>query len=458
MLRETLAHSLRSRAPLRFAPPPPVLAEIAGLLVERHGEGDAPRKSPAELKALLERLRLAHHDWDNIRAADRYDIAWVLWDGAEPPAEHATFLAAFLHWAETPWRRFQIRRIAASWADAFDPRLKSIRVVGAWLAARASQLLEPWPALAEKLDIFSLERAPLKLAENFLAADESEQACFDRLGLDKHTEASGLRLEALGAAAELVQGQVTQRPNLAARLAELSLHQPAFHPSAGVEQSEQRSARVRSIRVKIAEALLLPWQHKAPADAVKEQIIGDLLGLYGDPRIQEPVWRDLRPPATNIMRRWLKEKTIASFFHLAASKKADDRAQARMRQEFWMSYIDRIDDAWLVADSQSFAALSAPNLGYGRLVGCRPGHCALLLKIGGLTIVESSHADHECVWLAGNELAPPLYHERSHAYCPAMFTTGADFSSGYSCHEGGKWQERLRSFIARHAGICRPKA
>jgi hypothetical protein len=123
-----------------------------------------------------------------------------------------------------------------------------------------------------------------------------------------------------------------------------------------------------------------------------------------------------------------------------------------------MSYLDRIDEAWLVADSQSFAALGAPNLGYGRLVGCRPGHCALVLTSGGLTIVESSHSEHERVWLAGNELAPPLYHERSRDYCPAMFTTGADFSSGYSCHEVGKWQERLRSFIERHAGMRRTKA
>lgn len=454
IFRDTLERSLRSRPALRFAPPPPVLSDVAGLLLERHGEGDGPRKSPAELAALLERLRLARFDWDNIRAADRFDVAFVLWDGPEPPAEHEAFLTAFLHWVETPWRRFQTRRIAASWVDGFDPRLKSIRIVGAWLAARASRLLEPWPRLAEEFDIFSVERAPMKLAAIFLAADESEPACFDRLGLAAHTGAAGLRLEALGAAAALVQSWLARRPRLAARLAELSLHQPAFQLGAA---TESRWGRVRSIRVKLAEALLLPWQHEDPAEELKEQILLYLLHHYEDPWLPDTIWGDMRPLAANIMRHWLKEKAILSFFRRAGCKPADHRTQAQLRQEFWLSHIDRIDDAWLVGGPQSFASLGVPELAYGRLVGCRPDHCALLLKIGGMTIVETSDAGNERVWLAGNALAPPLYHERSRSYCPAMLTTGADFSSGYSCHDGGNWLERLHSFIERHTGNSRRK-
>jgi hypothetical protein len=445
IFRDTLERSLRSRPALRFAPPPPTLTDVAGLLLERHGEGDGPRKSPEELEALLERLRVARFDWDSIRAADRFDVAWVLWDGPEPPAEHEAFLAAFLHWVETPWRRFQARRIAGSWVDGFDPRLKSIRVVGAWLAARASQLLDPWPGLAEELDIFSLERAPAKLAGIFLAAEESERACCDRVGLTDRTAAAGLRLEALGAAAALVQRRLVKRPGLAARLMELSLHQPAFQLGAA---SASRASRVRSIRVKLAEALLLPWQHDDPAEDVTEQILFYLLRHYGDPWLTDALWGDMRPLATSIMRRWFKKKAIASFFRLAG-RKTDSRTQTQLRQEFWMAYIDRIDDAWLVGGPQSFASMGFPEPGYGRLVGCRPDHCALLLKLGGMTIVETSHAQNERVWLADNELAPPLYHERSRSYCPTMLTTGADFSSGYGCNDGRNWQERLHSFIER---------
>lgn len=455
MFRDTLEHSLRARPALRFAPPPPMVTDVAALLVGRHGDGDRPRKSPGELEALVGRLRQARFDWDRVRTADRFDAAWVLWDGPEPPAEHAAFLGAFLDWVETPWRPLLACRIASSWVEAFDPRLKSIRVVAEWLAARASQLVEPWPGLAEAIDIFSLERAPVQLAEVFLAAHQSEQACFDRLGLAGLTQARGLRLEALGAAADLVQARLARRPGLAARLMELSLHQPAFHPSAG---AGRRSGRAKSIRVKLAEALLLPWQQEDPAEEVKEQIVDYLLCHYEDPWVDDTIWADIRPLARNIMRNWFKTKAIASFFRLADRKKGGSRAQARMRQEFWMSYLDRIDDAWLAAETKGVASLGAAKLGYGRLVGCRPGHCALFLRIDGMTIVETTHSENERVWLAGNKLAPPLYHQPGKSYLPAMLTTGADFSSGYSCNDGREWQERLHGYIARHAGNCRTRA
>lgn len=453
MFRDTLARSRRSGDALRFAPPPPVLAEVAELVIERHGDGDGPPKSPEELKALLERLRLAGFDWDNIRAADRFDVAWVLWHGAEPPAEHAAFLSAFLRWVETPWRRFQALRLAASWAEAFDPRLKSMRVVADWLAAHAMQLLEPWPALVEEFDIFSLARAPLNLAKYMLAADETEPVCVARLGLTGRTEAAGLRLEALGAATDYVRARLVRKPALAARLMEISRHQPAFQT--GLSATPRR-VRVQAIRAKLAEAMLLPWQHEDPAAGVKEQIIDYLLRYYHDPRLGDALWAEICPPAVSIMRAWLKEKTIAAFFRLTADRKSDGGAQARVRHAFWTPYIDRIDEVWLVAGAQCIAALDAPKLGYGRLVGCRPDNCALILKIGGLTIVESSHAENERVWLAGNELAPPLYEPLSRAYCPAMLTTGADFSSGYGSQDGGRWQERLHGFIERHTGISRP--
>jgi hypothetical protein len=451
MFRDRLEHSLHGDAALRFAPPPPVLSDVAALLVKRHGEGDRPQKTSGERQALLQRLRRAGFDWDKIRTADRFDAAWVLWDGPEPPAENERFLAALLDWAQNPWRPLQACRIAASWADAFDPRLESIGVVAAWLVSHAAQLPEPWPELADSFDIFSLDRAPANLAEVFIAARAPEPECFARLGLAGRTQAGGLRLAALGEAAALVQARLAHRPELAARLMELSRHQPAFHPSAG---GAPAGRQVRSVRVKLAEALLLPWQQQDPAGPVKEQIVDYLLRYYDDPRIDKTIWRAVRPAATGILRDWLKAKTIASFFRLADRQHGATRSQARLRQEFWMSYIDRIDDAWLAAEGQSAAGLSAAKLGHGRLVGCRPGRCALLLRIGGMTIVEDSEAQNERVWLAGNRLAPPLYRQREDLYRPAMLASGADFSSSYSCNDGRAWQERLHGFIARHGGFA----
>lgn len=451
IFRATLEHSLRDRSALRFAAPPPLLNDVAALLVGRHGDGTTLRKSPDERAALLERLRLARFDWNKIRTSDRYEAAWVLWDGPEPPAENKNFLAALLAWAETPWRATQACRIAASWADAFDPGLGSIQIVAEWLAAHAAELVAPWPLLAKEFAIFSLEKAPINLARLLLAGMETEQTCFDRLGLADRTEASGLRLAALGAVADILAPRLAERPALATRLIELSLRQPGLAPGGN---ARARHSIAKSIRVKLAETLLLPWRHEDPPQRVKDQIVNYLLRHCEDPRVDDAIWGDVEPLATNIMRDWLKAKTIAAFFRLADRKKGDHRAQAGMREGFWMSYLDRIDDAWLVAETQSVATLGTTKLGYGRMIGSRPGDCALLLRIGGMTIVETSHSASEHVWLAGNRLAPPLYQERDNSYHLAILTSGADFSSGYSCSSGRDWRERLNEFIAKHSRIA----
>ena len=131
MLRPSVQSFQRAPLPLHFAPPPTgELHAVVKRLIERYGSGDTPRKSDSELDALLRRLRKTHYQWESVSPSDRLDIAWVLWRGADPPAEQGCFLHAFLNWVETPWRRVQARRLASAWAVAFDPERSSIRLVG----------------------------------------------------------------------------------------------------------------------------------------------------------------------------------------------------------------------------------------------------------------------------------------------------------------------------------------
>ncbi len=449
MLRDVLSQSLRATLSLQFAAPETVLAPLAKALAERHGEIGRQRRSARELAALVQRLRLVGFDWAKVATSDRLDIAWVLWDRPEPPAEHEAFLRAFLAWVDNPWRRVQACRLAAAWAASFDPRLQSIRIVGEWLAARAPRLLAPWPALAESFDVFSWSRGPGNLAHAFLAAEETETAFCERLRLGGRLATGGLMLEALNAAAEAVEVQLAKRPALAARLTAFAVHEDAFRPNAAASVS----GRARAVGIRLAEALLLPWQRVAPPDTVKRQIVAFLLRHYDDARGKSALWARMKPQAAALMSLWLKETTIDCFFKIAAQARRDEPEQLRLRRQFWLSYLDHIDDALLIGGSQCIAGLGVEKLGHGRLVGARPDHGALLLKIGGMTIVETSHSNREHVWLPGNELAPRIHHRANEYYLPAGLSTGADFCSGYSCDEADEWQERLHGFITRHTGI-----
>ncbi|MDB5410227.1 MAG: hypothetical protein JWL84_5139 [Rhodospirillales bacterium] len=448
-LRASLASGA---APRGFAAPAAErLAGVARSLVERYGSSEAPRRSPRQLDDLLQRLRALRFDWNRVTAADRLDVAWVLWRGPQPPAEHPDFLRGFLDWLETPWRRVQARRMAISWAAAFDPDLDSIRGVGDWLAARADELAAPWSDLAATLDFFSVERGPAALAEAFLAADGSARDFLARLGIGGRTAAGGLLLATLGAAAELVETRLATAPRLAGRLVDLSLHRQEFRPAA-MEQAMPR--RATAIRQRIAEALLLPWERTAPPSEVMGQITAYLLRHYGDARVQEPIWKDLRPPCRSIMHRWLTASTIATFFRLSAQVDGgDDPKFAQDGLRFCRSYGDHVDDAWIVAGSKIAAVLSESKLGHGRLVGCRPDQFVLVLGLRGLTIAKPSHEAAWRVWLPLNHLAPEPYCGASQPCFPTALTNGADFSSSYSRKDDGAWQDRLHDFIKARTGL-----
>lgn len=458
-LRTALAGDDRNGLRDPFAPPPPRLPPIADKLVDRYGSGGEPRKSARQLAALLHRLRAAQYRWDAVGAFDRLDVAWVLWSGPEPPAEQPPFLSAYLDWLAAPFRRVQARRMAIAWAAALNPELRSIRQVGDWLAAHAAALGAPWTALAETHDIFAAGRGPARLAETFLASDESSADFFDRLGLKGRTRAGGLVFEALGIAAELVEARVAGAPRLAARLVALSMHDGAFRPAVRARLAPERADAVRR---QIAEALLLPWQERSPPADVKALIIDHLLRHYGDCRLSDgaaadTVWERLRPPARAIFHRWLTDTTVAVFFRLLGGFTPADPKRWQAERAFVNAYADEIDHAWLLAGPRGVAALGDSGLGHGRLAGCRPDLLALVLRIRGITIVATNDDKAWRAWLPRNDLAPPLYGGRSPPIYPAGLTMGADFSPNFSLADDGLWQDRLHDFIDARTGLQIPR-
>jgi EH_Signature domain len=445
-LRDALEIAAGPGSRPRFAPPTHRLPEIVRGLVARYGSSEAPRRSPAQLAGLLQRLREAQFQWEKVGAADRLDVAWVLWSGAEKPAEQPNFLRGFLAWIEKPWRRVQARRLAIAWAEAADPALASIGIVGDFLAARAARLGPPWSALASEFDIFTLARGPAKLAEAYLASGAGAETFLTGIALAGNAASGGLLLETLAAGAARVAARLAKRPELAAALIALAVHRGIFRPAA---LARENPGRAGSVARAVAEALLLPWEHGEPPAMVRSEIADCLLRHYGDARIREAIWARLRPPARDIARRWLTERTIDTFFGLAGGGAEGLR--------FWSAYGADVEDAWLLAGSATAARLKTMRLGHGRVAGCRPDFCVLLLGIRGLTVARTNNEGAWHAWLPHNNLAPPLYGGRAEPCYPASLANGADFSPEFGRRDDRLWQDGLHDFIKAHTGISVPR-
>lgn len=442
MLRSALRANKPDFAPI-FDPPPAKTAEIARRLVERYGDGQEPRKSTAQLETLLGRLRVVRFAWEKVAPADRLDVVWVLWSGTSPPAERSAFLHDFLDWLETPHHRYQAVRLAVAWAAAFDPRLPSTQIVSDWLMSHLLWLPDPWRRLADRFQLFSVDRAPDALAEAFLEAPTTTASYFAAERLPASAVRGGLGTETLAAAAARVKAQAAH-PGLALRLCELALEIGVFE----LADTPRVTARRNDLQTSLAEALLLPWEFQTPPSEVKTSILTFLLRHYGDMRVAPKRWRALRQPAIAVMHRWLIEETAAAYFRLASRSRLVERKRLAERQRFWLSRLNEIDGAWLLTGAHAATGVDAGELAYGRLGG-RPDQVALLLRVGNFTVLEMAHDASERIWRAGNLLAPSLYQPPDHIYWPGSLAQGVDFSSAYGDDGRLTWQERLAAFLER---------
>jgi hypothetical protein len=451
-LRSSLTVFKNGTSPLRFsAPTPEHFPAVVAKLVQKYGDDGQVKANPRDLEALLRRLRACRYTWDEVQLRDRLNVAWVLWSAPSLPAEHTAFLDAYLNWLETHWSPTQVKRLASSWAEACDPNLSSLRTVAAWLEARLPRLPEPWRSLGTHFDLFSFDRGPHSLANAFLESTESPEAFFERIQLRGRGAAGGLVLEMLIKAAEATEARLAARQDYAARIIALSMHQGTFRPSA---RDSRTSDRARVARLTLAEALLLPWSKQDPGDATREAIIEHLLRHYGDARLRQAVWEDMRRPARDTMRRWLSAETIEAFFRLMNDMQIENPHQWRRRRKFWMAYLDHIDHAWLVAGRQGAELARRSELSFGRLSGSRSDHCALMITIRGMTIVDWNHAGSVRIWRPDDPRAPALYGGTDGTkYRLQDLTAPADFECRHTGNDQARWQDRVHEEIRRHTGI-----
>jgi hypothetical protein len=119
-----------------------------------------------------------------------------------------------------------------------------------------------WPRLATDFDIFSVEYAPRRIAEDFLLADESVDGFFARLRLPLRSLKGGMGLEILAAATAAFKEHGQTEPRLALRLCALASADGRLRFGNGAIITP----RLTALSVAVADALLLPWQFRAAPD------------------------------------------------------------------------------------------------------------------------------------------------------------------------------------------------
>lgn len=297
--------------------------------------------------------------------------------------------------------------------------------------------------------MFEPGKAPLELASHCSAAGCPLEAKLEEAGIRGICRFGGMEEAAFGASLCLMQQSLEDRPASESRpQMERVL---AWYDKAIAEGG---TLAFQAQRPLLAKALLLPWQERAPDDALRERVTEFLLKHFKDPRIHPQNWLKVPDEATGVLRRWLTRIALEQFFEVV--DQVAERGHWMFRRPFWTSY-DRqnvIDDAWILFGPR--ARLWAKSLlsdltGYGVIERPRlPNHCILLLRIGGLTVAEVSHSGKCRVWKDGNANAPKLYEK---SYRVWDLERSPDLEQVHMGSHDFSWQRSTATFIQINTGI-----
>ncbi|KQS63848.1 hypothetical protein ASG39_14685 [Rhizobium sp. Leaf371] len=167
-------------------------------------------------------------------------------------------------------------------------------------------------------------------------------------------------------------------------------------------------------------ACLGHWTQAVPPEDDQRYLLENLIGLYGDPRVQRgDAWTGVPEQLMSVILRWLTRENIRFFLDIVSA--VEESHMWEPRRKFWLGLHQqgRIDAAWVAfsdraareARTRSKQSGSRGTLRFGRQIagGGRSNTSLLILKVGRKIVVEGSHSYKVHVFDATNLRAPALY-------------------------------------------------
>ena len=215
---------------------------------------------------------------------------------------------------------------------------------------------------------------------------------------------------------------------------------------------EGRDAR-RSGATQALQAILSPWLRREPTDDLRQHLVDQLVGLYGDPRTARgTAWDAVPQEHRELIHRWLTGENIRFFLDVVSA--VEDSHMWAPRREFWLGLYEegRIDAAWVAFSpaasrwatdrAVSRGERSAFTFGEQTAGGGRRNTSLLLLKIGNCIVVEGSHSYKVHLFRSSNSAAPRLF-RRSYDCEDIRFLPGAE-----TVVHNSRWQRNVQENLA----------
>lgn len=182
-----------------------------------------------------------------------------------------------------------------------------------------------------------------------------------------------------------------------------------------------------------------------------ERLLAMAVSRWKSPSLErQGAWQRVSPKAKRMVQKWLVPKDIEEVFRQLAE---DNR-----RHEFWLQYLDQIEytHIWMGGAASEPHPL-AQDKDERRLISVhpeKPDSNLILIKIGGLFIVESAVKTGGKCWAYREDYISPLLSKHGLNYAIFRDTARNVFTNTYGhsdglIHSGYAWEKTFRSELAK---------
>jgi hypothetical protein len=429
---------------------------------DKVGQSDETSRTVEDVEALQNRVAQALDRGLELRARDVREVCKAYFHPPCPPGRDLELAAKLLDRVVEIQRRAPMLALIDTYLDRFDTEDADLRRLAVKLDALCPgwpwKEGTSWPSRAKTFDLFDPDKAPSRIAEAVLSADESPRQVLDSAGL--HTDIrrkGGLAEEAFrrgcniaaamaGPPAQPVQERLVDW----ARMAGTPLAYPRAWPN-------------------YARSLFVPFRRMEPQEGHRRALIEAATAYAGDPRINQARWRPImeeHQDAYEVILRWLTKASVEQFFDIVSQTMRDRPDMWKERRQFWTDYLraNLISAAWVAFGSDG--AWRADDLAkrsndpalkmFGRLAsgsGKSPEHAALIMQIGDLIVVDWSHNGSWNIWPITAKGRPALFRQNSRGWSDydARELMHAPINGPHTAN--GSWRSRVREIISDHTGL-----
>lgn len=378
----------------------------------------------------------------------RKAIIQILWTLDPQWGEPVAFISRWLAWVDAEWRpALAVKRIWRHHLLRFDAESVTTPVLADWLCRRSEHLPQPYKAFSDRWQLFDTATAALVIADSLMTTNDfamDVEALAIGRGTVRQSALMASILEVVGK--RLLSG--VNPPDPVRRVSVL-----IGDASGGLRQIEAPEPLRRRACGRLADGLVF-WAIRRGDDLAEGRVLDLLLTLLGDPRLMPAAWDGVGEETVRQVEAWLSRKTLEVFFNIIDHLNTDAPHQWPHRKQFWERYLPYIKGAWLLCGPHAVPIADRMGVRYGRVTG--PGvqgdHCALMLRIGGLTVVEMNKNAAAVFFDIGNVQAP-IFYITDTPYSRARFGSHCNDRLSHNRSENMHWQSKFRDHIHDRTGI-----